>query len=318
MTQSDDVARFKDVVAECARSSEEALAEIRKFHDNLLENAEADDLDGNGISLLELKNHDMTAYMLEMSVLLSKISMGESIEGSDSIDRLVKYRTVLEKIRPMEKKLKNQIEKLLAGDAHAENGTNGTVAKPRPDMLMLDDEDGEDDDDNDQDGTEKSAKPKKYVAPKIMPMQYDEDENARGQRLLEKAKRRALQSSLVQDLRAQYSEAPEEVVDEFRRNDPRDKERQRYEENYFVRLRMSKQEKHAERQKRQSNVLDSLLSFGDYRATDRAAPNGDSRKRKHTDAGDKGSKKFKKAAGGKKFKKSSGGKTFKKKGKKSR
>lgn len=37
-----------------------------------------------------------------------------------------------------------------------------------------------------------------------------EDEEAAMERKIERARRRALQSSLIQDLRAQYSEAPEE------------------------------------------------------------------------------------------------------------
>lgn len=39
---------------------------------------------------------------------------------------------------------------------------------------------------------------------------FTEDEEEVEERKLERARRRALQSSLIQDLRAQYSEAPEE------------------------------------------------------------------------------------------------------------
>lgn len=38
-----------------------------------------------------------------------------------------------------------------------------------------------------------------------------ENEDAAEERVMERARRRALQSSLISDLRAQYSEAPEEV-----------------------------------------------------------------------------------------------------------
>ena len=96
----------------------------------------------------------------------------------------------------------------------------------------------------------KSDKKPKYVAPKVAPMHYEEDTlEARKQRALDKAKKRALSSSLIRELRNEFDDAPEEIsevtVGRKKLNKKQD-ERTRYEEDNFVRLNLTRKEKRRE------------------------------------------------------------------------
>lgn len=77
-----------------------------------------DDLDySSGISLLSLKNHLLLSYLQHIVALFSLKLSAKSLTGSDRaqgvVAHLVKLRVVLEKIAPLEQKLKYQIEKLV-------------------------------------------------------------------------------------------------------------------------------------------------------------------------------------------------------------
>lgn len=47
-----------------------------------------------GLSLLKLKNYEMTAYLGELTVLMSKMMKGESITVEPSVKRALKHRVV--------------------------------------------------------------------------------------------------------------------------------------------------------------------------------------------------------------------------------
>ena len=119
------------------------------------------------------------------------------------------------------------------------------------------------------------------------------------------AKKRALNSDIMRDLKAQYDEGPEEVRetrDIYRlREDNKRKERTRFEEENFVRLQLSKKDKHTEKRMATISSLSQLTQFGNISALDEdggATEYGVKRRRKD------GSKSGKKGRKGKKgFKK---------------
>jgi U3 small nucleolar ribonucleoprotein protein LCP5 len=51
----------------------------------------------------------MVDYMTNLTYLMLRKSFGKSIADDPSVERLVENRTVLEKMRPIEKKLKYQV-----------------------------------------------------------------------------------------------------------------------------------------------------------------------------------------------------------------
>ncbi|KAI6230061.1 hypothetical protein M3Y99_01096600 [Aphelenchoides fujianensis] len=90
--------------------------------------------------------------------------------------------------------------------------TNGGGLTARPELLAVDSGEEVESDDEDELAGAKKATPK-YEAPKLVPMHFDENEEERKMKRVEKARKRAMQSSLIQDLHAQYSEAPQGTLD---------------------------------------------------------------------------------------------------------
>ncbi|KAK6012934.1 RNA polymerase III subunit RPC82, partial [Ostertagia ostertagi] len=159
--------------------------------------------------------------------------------------------------------MRSQIDKLVQS---LDNGEAKAPLRARPDQMEFDDDN--DESDEDQGNEEDNKKPKKYVPPKMMAVRYEEDEDGHETKAMEKAKRRALQSSLVQELRQQYSDAPEEFREKSQRRFDADREREKYEEDHFVRLRMSKAEKKREQRLNRDNAMDDLFNFGNYMMRD--------------------------------------------------
>ncbi|XP_033117203.1 neuroguidin-like [Anneissia japonica] len=222
-----------------------------------------------GVSFLEVKYHLLLSYIMNLGLVMMKKCEGQQINGIPAIQRLVEIRTVLEKMRPIDYKLQYQVDKLI------KTALTGTVAqndptrfKPNPDNLISKLEDEEEDSDSEVD----VGKPKKYVPPRVAAMHYVDDESAaeRRQRLLERAKKKALSSSIIQDLRAEYSDGPEEIrenVNFYKQKQERAaKERNQYEEEYFKRLPVTKKEKHAQKRMATMSSLDGITKFGDISA----------------------------------------------------
>lgn len=112
---------------------------------------------------------------------------------------------------------------------------------------------------------------KKYVPPRLVPVHYDETEAEREKKRLERAKRRALSSSVIRELKEQYSDAPEEIRDarhpHVTRQSQEDQHRINYEESMMVRLSISKREKgRRKRANVMSSQLHSLTHFSDISA----------------------------------------------------
>lgn len=198
-----------------------------------------------GISLLDVKCHTLMSYLCDLTYVLLKKCQIQSIKNDPSIDRLVEHRTVLERIRPLEFKIKYQIDKLV------KNALSGFIDHNDPDRFratidgLVDVENNEDDEESDVDGTKphslKKSKDGVYVAPKVTAVPYDGDESrvVKRQKELERAKKRALQSSVMQELREEYADTPVEVqintVGLKNKQSKYDFERQKYEEDYFTR-----------------------------------------------------------------------------------
>ncbi|XP_007439857.2 neuroguidin [Python bivittatus] len=238
-----------------------------------------------GLSFLEVKDHLLLLYLQDLSQLMLEKTLGHSVANHPALLRLVETRTVLEKMRPIEQKLKYQMDKLVKAAVVGGLGENDPLRfKPNPNNLMSklsDSEDGEDDeDDGDVKNSGKETSKggiRKYVPPRLVPVHYNETEMEREKKMLEQAKRRALSSSIIRELKEQYSDAPEEIREgrhaHAARQNREDEHRTNYEESMMVRLNVSRKEK---ARRRQGGVLGSQLSslthFGDISALTGATP----------------------------------------------
>ncbi|KAM6202552.1 neuroguidin [Rhynchocyon petersi] len=239
-----------------------------------------------GLSLLEVKDQLLLMYLMDLSHLILDKASGGSLQGHAAVLRLVEIRTVLEKIRPLDQKLKYQIDKLVKTAMTGSLSENDPLRfKPHPSNMMskLSSEDDEEDEDGQSEASgKKSVKgtSKKYVPPRLVPVHYDETEAEREKKRLERARKRALSSSVIRELKEQYSDAPEEIRDarhpHVTRQSQEDQHRINYEESMMVRLSVSKREKG--RRKRahvMSSQLHSLTHFSDISALTGGTPHVD-------------------------------------------
>ena len=254
----------------------------------------------NGLSFLEVKNHVMLNYLSNLTLLMLKKCSGKSIKDSKAIERICEDRTILEKMRPIEKKLKYQIDKSIkvaeSGQLSADDPLN---FKPNlsalKDTLNSDEDSGDEDDDEElKDGDKKD---KKYVPPKNVPAFVDDGET------LEKAeedrvKKRSLSKSIMEDLRRQHLDLPEEEhshVDTMKAKQiAHMKERIRYEEDNYTRLPLTKKDKHKRRQISTMGTLgDELTNFGDNFFNEAKKRKTSSSAKKFSKGGSSAKKKFK-------------------------
>lgn len=129
MDELQDVPLFKQTLA--------AIAESAASCNGLLSSSLKDGAAAtpDGISLLSLKNSLMLAYMHNLVLLTLARLHGRSLDSDDRVrsslvEQLVRQRVILEKIKPLETKLRYQIDKLVSrADAadrqEAENGGSG-------------------------------------------------------------------------------------------------------------------------------------------------------------------------------------------------
>ncbi|XP_062546791.1 neuroguidin [Armigeres subalbatus] len=280
-----------------------------------------------GLNFLEIKYHMLLNYLINLTYVVLRKCSGHKIEKDPSIDRLIEIRTVLEKIRPIDYKLRYQIDKLVktavTGASVADDPTS-FKANPANLMSQLPETAGADDDassggDESDDSARVMQKLRKakaaksglskpeasstgdvYVPPKHMAVPYEEESKSdRARKQLERARKRALGSSLIQELKEEYLDTPVEISSSSRalqKLSRREREREEYEEKYLTRLPITKADKHRSRKLTTLGTLgDELTSFGDISALDDELPSSSAskagKKRKASKGGKKHGKK---------------------------
>nr|XP_057915355.1 neuroguidin [Doryrhamphus excisus] len=258
--------------------TEQVAAVTRHVQDLLTKVKEGAFNTSKGLSFLDLRYHLLLFYLQDLTHLISIKTEGGKIKESEALNRLVAIRTVLEKMRPLDHKLKYQIDKLVRTAVTGSLAENDPLQfRPNPENLMSKLSDSESDDEEESKVSEKKAAratDRKYVPPKIAAVHYDGDmtESDRQKAHAERQKRAALRSSVIQELRQQYSDAPEEIRE--RRDFQSDREsreelhRKTYEESMMVRLNVPKREKNSRkrRQMAMSGQLSGITHFGDITA----------------------------------------------------
>merc|ERR1719462_334699 len=256
-----------------------------------------------GIDFLDIKNGLLAEYNTNLAYLVMKKTRGELIEGDKVVERLCYLRTMLEKIRPIEHKLKFQIDKYVnLAETGQVRPDDPTRFKANPGMLSSKLGEGEDesDDEDDEEGEGVKKAGQKYVAPKNVPKHFEEDKSKEELQAEQTAKKKksALSHSMMKELKSQMFDTPEEISHEADTRKQKyiqeEKEKAMYEEDMFTRLPVSKAEKQARRQMNTSgNLGRSLTSFGISNFDGEEGEGGERRgKKRKSDKGGK-KKKFK-------------------------
>jgi len=263
------IAKDLPEVISAMREMEEKVSDIDQHVENLMKKISSGSLTTKkGVSFLELKFHLLLSYVIDLTYYLLTKTDGKPWQEDPAAERLVEVRTVLEKLRPIDQKMKYQIDKMI------KTATTGMTSgaeidplrfKPNPENMVskLDDEDFESSDEEDG-----SKKTKVYVPPKVAAVPYDEDDDkkTRKERDEERARKRVLTSSLLHDLRDEYGDAPQEIRDETlsrwrkQKEKEEEEERTRYEEENLLRLPAKKKKRISERAQ---SGMDELTAFAD-------------------------------------------------------
>ncbi|XP_029437497.1 neuroguidin [Rhinatrema bivittatum] len=229
-----------------------------------------------GLSFLEVKDQLLLMYLMDVAYLILEKTSGKSLKEHPSVLRLVEIRTVLEKMRPIDQKLKYQIDKLVkAAVTGSLDESDPLRFKPNPDNLISKLSDSEEEDGRsagaNASGKKDSVKTRKYVPPRLAPVHFDETEAERAHKLMERAKKRALSSSVIRELKEQYSEAPEEIREgrgyHMMQQSQEEQRRTSYEESMMVRLNLTRKEKaQKKRAMAMTSQLQTLTHFSDISA----------------------------------------------------
>ncbi|KAF0307925.1 Neuroguidin [Amphibalanus amphitrite] len=287
-----------DLTDGLGKASSLVTALTAKLKDGQLDTAQ-------GLSFLEMKNSLLLSYLVDLARVMSLKLHGKSIAGDAGIERLVELRTVLERIRPIDQKLRYQVDKLVRIATTGQLGESDPLRfRPQPGNLASRLE-GDEASDSDQEADTAAGKPGKgkegvYVPPKITAVHYDGDETAetRKERRLAAARRRALSSSVMQELGRQYLDTPEEVhdySDTYRNRSTREEaERTKYEEDFMVRLPETKQDQRRKRELTTDWSLgEELTQRADLSALEGRLPVAGGKKRRAASAAKAGPKRRK-------------------------
>jgi U3 small nucleolar ribonucleoprotein protein LCP5 len=197
--------------------------------------------DKDGLDFLAVKNSLLLSYLIDLTFHYSQTLQGKA----GSIKRLTEMKIALEKSRPLEKKMRYQLDKLLSNGNSSAFATAGEQQdplsfRPNPDALKdeeqdrglsSDDDDSDDSDDNSNDenddddlaaatkilklaGDRKARKGDDgadgvYRAPRIAAVPYPSDGVDPGEKQ-KRLHKRLRTTELARTLRDQYGDAPEQ------------------------------------------------------------------------------------------------------------
>ncbi|XP_028037352.1 neuroguidin [Bombyx mandarina] len=227
------------------------VQQVSQLVDNMLVRVKNGELSTDkGLSFLEMKYQMLLSYLINLTYIVLRKCSGERIESDPSIDRLIEIRTVLEKIRPIDSKLKYQIDKLVKSavvGAVSEDDPQTYRANPNNLVSKIDNSEEESSETSDVEGKKEKVKSNIYVPPKLAAVHFDEVSRTEAdKKMKEKSKKQFLNSSVMRELREEYSEAPLEVSsgNHIKQSISKyEQEKTEYEENYLTRLPVTKAEK---------------------------------------------------------------------------
>lgn len=208
----------------------------------------------DGISLLQVRNKLFMRYMCSLSEFVKMKVEGGPLD--QTIDDIVTNRTIVDKIRPLEKKLSYQITKY----TEMQNQEPQTTLRANPAAMMTEDH---------EDSSEEMVS-SQYKAPQISSTLYPKasQDLVKEARYAKSVGGQSKQSQLIAEFAEGMMDNPhEEAIQkaftrEAKQFMERQKEIEKYEEEHFTRIPKSKKDK--EMMKKLSTMDGSLKSILDY------------------------------------------------------
>ena len=241
--------------------------EIRESIEPTLGKLRACDTHDKGLSFLETKYQMLIGYCANLAYYLLLKVKGKNIERHPVVERLVKYRLLIEKMKPMEAKLQYQIEKLLkAASSTTVHDSMGGLDEDeqalafRPNLAMMEGSGTED--------VSADENVAAYKAPKVAPVHFADKVNQKADRFEEREKMLASKSRLLADVQADVEDRPEEdnidpVYGRSSAGHSANKQREDYEEENYLRFTLSKKDQR-KLEKLQAKPVDELQDLNDF------------------------------------------------------
>jgi len=254
-----DLPQFQNILNNLKSYLSESITGVTQLHNIVSSDVSRE----KGLSFLEMKCHLFLEYLINITYSMLLKLDGQQLCGQPCIDNLVEIRTVLTKIKPIEKKLKYQIDKLvkMASTDLKTTEQHALSFKPNLDNLV-----GNDDEDSDDEENGKEEESNVYVPPKLTAVPYEGDKMSREEKRLEKARKRSLNSNLLADMREEFGDEPDEISDTRKRSIQKKlkvdaDEREHFEEENLRRLTVTKKDK---MMKRKLGMLDEVVKIGNF------------------------------------------------------
>jgi U3 small nucleolar ribonucleoprotein protein LCP5 len=193
-----------------------------------------------GISYLDSKNNFLLIYLTDLILYSLLKSSGKLISNHPIIKRMIYVKTVLEKTKVIDLKLKTQIDRLLKlGEKSLEEikqteDLDETALRPR----ILDDE--EEEPESDREEIKKKAKYK--VQRDFQEFFETSTDNKQRKKQIEKMREKVRNSEMYKEIREQFNDNPTEINNYDSQYNKFMKEVEDYEEDHFTRVKVPKRE----------------------------------------------------------------------------
>ncbi|CAH0478652.1 unnamed protein product [Peronospora belbahrii] len=225
----------------------------------------------SGISYLQVKNHALLMYTkMELFFTLLKLEEPVKVKGHPVFKELVRYRTLLERIRPLDRKMKYQVDKMLKVALSDGKELDESLSyAPNPGQLAAA---GGPNDNEEGDEGSSSVKDGIYRAPRLAAVPYEEEERAqiKQAKLDERNRKRLQKSTILAELREEFSERPAEILASGthiadKETAREEAEKKDFEESRFVRVVTSRKDKIRKRQREmEANRTDNVGSIDNF------------------------------------------------------
>jgi hypothetical protein len=242
------------------------------------------------LEYLEAKQQILLSYCINCVYYLYLKSTGVSVKEHPVMIQLLELRYLMEKMRPLDGKLKYQIDQLMKYASMDEATAETSNLRPNPSSMFDDmsdddnDDDEEDYDDDDDDDSNERSKSKTnynknknneiYRAPKSVSTPYKDTESEliKSDARMQKKKNKLKNSEIMDTLREEFGHEPEALSNsgisglsgDHKLLQQEANERKEYEEERMIRMVMSrKMKKDIKSREREANRLDNFSHMGD-------------------------------------------------------
>lgn len=279
-----------DAAAQHLQATAEELASLcqtlRGKARELQKNGEAENLEADpGLDFLSTKVELLLSYCIDITYYqLLKVEGGD-VTAHPVVEQLLLLQGVLERLRPLDQKMKHQLDRLVrlvTQDAFGPSGAheNDAGLQPRLGNLMAsgaDDDEGEEEDGLRPTKPSRSSSSEAYQPPKLAAVPFEEDSRgaAKEERRLERMRGRLQQSETLQSMRSEVLGLPEEVAggvggvaglgeDARSKLMAEEREKEEWETDHMVRRQVTKKERqHRKRLLAESSRLETIGEVGD-------------------------------------------------------